>query len=149
MTLALALALALVALTFMLVLALWYVNNSQVGGGGGGGLSGNAPFSLIGDSIGSGINVSYADVINAPDPTKQQFNPSKGPTYYGHSIPLAFEDHLPGPLWGEPNSPHHLNAKCSPKCCPSPYSCDHGCLCVDQKGMRDAAKKLIKIPQST
>jgi hypothetical protein len=101
-------------------------------------LSGNAPFASIRHNVGNGVKGSYANMINGPDPTKQKINPTKVllPTYYGHGIPLAPNMLAPGPLWGQSITPHHLNAKCSPECCPSPYSCDHGCLCVDQQGLR-------------
>jgi len=108
---------------------------SQVGGMY---LSGNAPFSQIHDNIGTGVKGSYANVVNGPDITKQKINPTKDPlpTYYGHGIPLASNMRSPGPFLEEPITPHHLNPKCSPECCPSPYSCDHGCLCVDQQGLK-------------
>lgn len=101
-------------------------------------LSGSAPFASIHDNIGKGVNGSYAGVTNGSDPTKQRFIKNADTfTYYGHGIPL--DPVKPGPLWGDPITPHHLNPQCSPGCCPSPYSCDHGCLCVDQQGLRDKA----------
>ena len=110
--------------------------SQQVGGSRTTRLSGNAPFSLLGQNISDGVQGSYAGIINGPDPTKQQLSPTDLPlpTYYGHSIPLL--PVTPGPFDTPPITPHHLNAKCSPECCPSPYSCDHGCLCVDQIGLR-------------
>ena len=103
---------------------------------GGGTLSGNAPFGLIDDFVGKGVKGSYAKILNGPDETKQQLQPtlSPKPTFYGHSIPLIPQ--VPGKFWGNPITPHHKNPKCAPECCPSPYSCDKGCLCVDQIGLR-------------
>jgi hypothetical protein len=106
-------------------------------------LSGNAPFASIYDSIGDGVPGSYAGKPNNTERTNpHQLHPTERPlpTYYGHGIPLPHEMLKPGKVWGQHASPHHLNPKCSPKCCPSPYSCDHGCLCVDQRAMRDALK---------
>jgi hypothetical protein len=99
-------------------------------------LSGNAPFSLIDTHMGTGVKGTYANIINGPDETKQMIKPTSTPliTYYGHGIPLYPVQ--PGKFDQAPMSPHHLNPKCSPDCCPSPYSCDKGCLCVDQKGLR-------------
>jgi hypothetical protein len=100
-------------------------------------LAGNAPFSLVDDYIGKGIKGSYANIINGPDETKQKLNPTEKPrmTFYGHSIPLVPQE--PGKFWGIPMTPHHKNPKCAPECCPSPYSCDKGCLCVDIDGLRN------------
>lgn len=140
-------------LIVVLILA-WKVNVppkklfTQLGGSraGSGMLSGNAPFSLLGQDMGQGVQGSYAGVINGPDPTKQILYPyslkSPLPTYYGHSLPL--KPATPGPFVDSPITPHHLNAKCSPDCCPSPYSCDHGCLCVDQLGLKHGEHDRLK-----
>ena len=103
---------------------------------GGGKLSGNAPFSLVNEFVGQGIKGSYANMINGPDETKQILTPTQNPlpTFYGHSIPLLPQS--PGKFIGQPITPHHKNPKCAPECCPSPYSCDKGCLCVDIDGLR-------------
>lgn len=103
--------------------------------GGSGGMA--QVFSSLEDDIGKGVPGSYSMVKNGPDPTKPQYVANKGellPTYYGHGIPLIPQP--PGPFDGSPITPHHLNAKCSPSCCPSPYSCDKGCLCVDLEGLK-------------
>ena len=117
-------------LILLILCALYSVKVNQRGG---------APFSELDKYVGKGVPGSYANIKNGPDPTKQQFKVVKHknplPTYYGHGIPLKTQK--PGAFWGEPITPHHTNPICSLKCCPSPYSCDHGCLCVDQKGFRN------------
>ena len=106
-------------------------------------LSGTAPFSGLDDHIGDGVHASYDNIINAePTQTKRLTNPLTPigtllPTYQGHSLPLTPVDNTT--LWGPPITPHYLNVRCSPECCPSPYSCDHGCLCIDQSGLRKGA----------
>lgn len=101
----------------------------------------SGPFSKIGAFVGEGLSGTWDNKINGPDTTKQQLNRSEHPlmTYYGHSVPLLDEVRQPGDFDSMPITPHSLNPKCAPECCPSPYSCDHGCLCVDQDGLRDAA----------
>jgi hypothetical protein len=97
---------------------------------------GGRPFSDINTHMGKGVPGSYADIPNGPDPTKQQYAAKKDqllPTYYGHGIPL--HTRAPGPFEGPPLTSHAFNPKCSPDCCPSPYSCDKGCLCVDIRGL--------------
>jgi len=133
LTSGLAAAIAAVAAVVIMAVVLSYLLAPQSGG---------RPFSEIGQDIGEGVPGSYSNRPNPADPTKPILYPGLGllPTYYGHGIPL--ETPAPGPLDPTvgPLSPHHLNPKCSPRCCPSPYSCDHGCLCVDTKGIADAAK---------
>lgn len=51
-------------------------------------------------------------------------------TYYGHDIPLSHEDRKPGKIENPLQISHNLGVRCSPDCCPSPYSCDRGCLCT-------------------
>lgn len=131
----------IITLLFAIVLLLLGAHfGSSVGQIGG---HGPTDFSVLDDYVGKGVPGSYANRINDPDPTKQMLFPTTDllPTYYGHGIPLTPHDRKPGPLYGKPITPHHLNAKCSPECCPSPYSCDHGCLCVDQSGLRKGAWK--------
>lgn len=125
----------MLAILTLLMLVVILVGASQQAQNGG------APFSGIGQHIGQGISGSYSNIVNGPDPTKQMIHPTKNPlpTYYGHGIPL--QPVQPGPFDSPPITPHNLNAKCSPECCPSPYSCDHGCLCVDQRGLRHGNKK--------
>lgn len=103
-----------------------------------GGQSGSKPFSKISEDIGNGVPGSYSGQPNGPDPTKPRYTAPKGqlvPTYYGFGIPLADNYRFPGPFEGPRLTSHHFNPKCAPECCPSPYSCDRGCLCVDTKGL--------------
>jgi hypothetical protein len=106
--------------------------NRQVGGRQVGG----RPFSDIDAHIGEGVPGSYGNIVNGPDLTKPQYTAKKDvvlPTYYGHGIPLY--DRAPGPFESQRLSSHYFNPKCAPECCPSPYSCDKGCLCVDMTGL--------------
>lgn len=96
---------------------------------------GGAPFSLLTDDIGKGVPGSYSGIPAGPDLRKQIYVAPLGalvPTYYGNGIPLV--DRPPG-IFENRVTPHH-NPKCAPECCPSPYSCDRGCLCVDLKGLK-------------
>lgn len=105
------------------------------------------PFSGIEEDMGHGVPGSYSGQPNGPDPTKQQYHAPKGklvPTYYGHGIPLKDNDRFPGPFEGPRLTSHHFNPKCAPECCPSPYSCDRGCLCVDTKGLGWKAHEPVK-----
>jgi hypothetical protein len=108
---------------------------SPIMSGGAGGMA--QVFSGLRDDISKGVPGSYSNVQNGPDPTKQKYTTKTAellPTFYGHGIPLVSQP--PGPFDGVPLTSHHFNAKCSPECCPSPYSCDKGCLCVDLEGLK-------------
>jgi len=94
------------------------------------------PFADIGQSIGNGVPGSYDGKNNLPSDRNPKW-PIAGfnfgqpdPTHYGHGIPQRSEDHKPGPMWNPLLTFHNLNVRCSPKCCPSPYSCDKGCICT-------------------
>lgn len=95
---------------------------------------GGRPFANIGQSIGTGVPGSYDGRNNLPSDREWPiagFNFGQpDPTHYGHGIPQASEDHKPGPMWNPLLTVHNLNVRCSPKCCPSPYSCDKGCVCT-------------------
>lgn len=95
-------------------------------------------FSEITDDISDGNPISLSNKDNLPGVAslerphydKQNF------TFWGHGIPLAGETKL-GKFYGQRiPTLSAMNLTCSPKCCPSPYSCDHGCLCYqrDRKG---------------
>lgn len=134
----------------VVVLMLWTLTLGPTSQDGGApadpqlkGLSGTAPFSGLDNHIGDGVHASYDNILNGePEHTKRITNPLTPigtllPTYQGHSLPLTPVGNTT--LWGPPITPHHLNVKCAPECCPSPYSCDHGCLCIDQDGLRKGA----------
>lgn len=90
------------------------------------------PFSYLTEDISDGNPASYAKVVNKGSLRyDRRMEHGDGiATFYGHGIPLAHETRLPGPFdKGSLLLPHNLNPKCSPECCPSPYSCDRGCLC--------------------
>ena len=98
------------------------------------------PFSYMDEDIGQGVPGSMSGVHNkaaAPvaEPVCNKNQPER--VYYGHGVPLRYEDRAPGPLVDNNGTlhMHHLCVDCKPECCPSPYSCDHGCLCaaLDQK----------------
>jgi hypothetical protein len=60
---------------------------------------------------------------------------------YGHGVPLKHEHRLTlaveDPLLITQNS----GLACSLSCCPSPYSCDKGCLCGNQETIKMNLKK--------
>lgn len=130
-----------VIVTIVLIVMYFAISSQQKGGAPADPQLQNVsgPFSGIGSFIGDGVCSSWDNKPNGPDRKKPQLNPTDQPlmTYYGHGIPL--DPSPPGDFDGMPITPHNLNPKCAPECCPSPYSCDHGCLCIDQDGMRDAA----------
>lgn len=95
-------------------------------------------FSEITDDISTGNNASWSNKKNIsgphhasrPEYTEQKF------TFWGHGVPLAHETKL-GKQYGQKiPTLSGMNLKCSPDCCPSPYSCDGGCVCYhrDRKG---------------
>lgn len=62
-------------------------------------------------------------------------------TYQGHMIPLETPA---APLNHADQSMFiFANNKCDPSCCPSPYSCDKGCVCLT-----DEQKNLMSGPGS-
>lgn len=103
-------------------------------------LGGGKPFSDVGEYL-TGIPDSVDGQPALPDTRKwaaDGYNfgiPAK--TYYAHGIPLKHEDRAPGPTYYPMQHGHNLkpSPKCSPKCCPSPYSCDHGCVCTTMENM--------------
>ena len=53
-------------------------------------------------------------------------------TYFGSGIPIATDQTCTYESDGE--SMFYLkNFRCAPECCPSPYSCDNGCVCIFEK----------------
>lgn len=83
-------------------------------------------FSDINMSIAEGNPISWAGIKNQPGDKRPQYNQNPNLVFQGHNFPLARETYQP--LKGENTLVTH-KMKCSPDCCPSPYSCDHGCLC--------------------
>jgi len=54
-------------------------------------------------------------------------------TFHGQ-IPLSYETHRSYKgLKLNPESVFNKNPVCDPACCPSTYSCDHGCVCLYNK----------------
>lgn len=97
---------------------------------------GMPPFSDINKSTMYGVPSSIDQQLNLPTDRKpwpirtgSEFG-QPNHTYYGHGIPLQHEDIQPGKIWNPLLTYHNLNLKCSPDCCPSPYSCDKGCVCT-------------------
>ena len=97
-------------------------------------LEGFRPFSYLGENIKDGNSASWADRVN-PYINKDQFTPYNQPmyVYQGSSAPLL---HQMKPTTIPKDTMFYLaNAKCSPECCPSPYSCDTGCVCMGPKNI--------------
>lgn len=121
------------ALILIIIIALATSSPLIQWGGSGSGSGSSRPFSNIGEDIGQGVTGSYSGRPNGPTDRLRALgeNTSQKPpmTYYGHGIPLKAGERSPGPFLNPLKTPHHKSPKCSPKCCPSPYSCDHGCVC--------------------
>lgn len=102
-------------------------------------------FSFIEDDMGDGVPNSYSRKPHPPQPDRPKFNKAlhsstvnPPPTFYGHGAPLRPDP--PKPFENPLPLPHHLNLECSPECCPSPYSCDRGCVCASVESI----SKLVK-----
>lgn len=54
------------------------------------------------------------------------------PTYFGSGIPIKTDEVCTRETDGE-SMFYFKNFRCSPDCCPSPYSCDGGCVCAFEK----------------
>ena len=86
------------------------------------------------EDISQGVPVSYSGQINTPGRVPRPQKQNSIYTYYGHGIPLITTK--PGPIQNPLLLPHNMGLRCAPECCPSPYSCDHGCLCADLRHMK-------------
>lgn len=49
--------------------------------------------------------------------------------YQGSPLPLAYEARASPPP--KDSMFYFARHRCAPECCPSPYSCSHGCVCFD------------------
>lgn len=114
------------------IFCLWFLQPTSKQNGGGD-LSLN--FSPMTDDISQGNPVSWSGRENLPGHhSGNEFADQPALTFWGSGIPLTHETRLgiPDPVVRPRDRIHTLssaNVKCSPECCPSPYSCDHGCLC--------------------
>ena len=65
----------------------------------------------------------------------------------GEEAPLNLKYKSGPPVDGDSNSPNAMfmfaHNKCHPGCCPSSYSCDHGCVCTTEKQRDFIANKGI------
>ena len=92
------------------------------------------PFSYLTEDISDGMNGSWSKRENVGSRRwNARIEHGDGiPTFYGHGIPLLYEQRLPGKSDQEPMLiAHNLNPKIAPECCPSPFSTDRGCLCYN------------------
>lgn len=81
--------------------------------------------SPIEDDIKQGNPASWSGRPNPPGKGEELDNPQI--VYQGTPLPLAYETRL---ATSPVDSMFYLaRYRCSPDCCPSPYSCDHGCVC--------------------
>lgn len=120
------------AIGLIYIMSPWLMQNfSQRQHGGNLG----AYFSEITDDISKGNAVSWSNRKNSPGPhAGNEFADQPAFTFWGSGIPLIHETRLgiPDPVIRKKHRIETLssaNLRCSPECCPSPYSCDHGCLC--------------------
>src|SRR3989338_2420843 len=102
----------------------WILNNVREGFGTRG-IYGNIQSSSIDDDISQGNSSSWSRRPNPLGKGPELDNPQI--VYQGTPLPLAYETRLATP---PADSMFYLaRHRCSPDCCPSPYSCDHGCVC--------------------
>ena len=113
----------LILLLIVLVTPILTANKIQSGG-----------MSTLSEDISQGVPVSYSGQINTPGRVPRPQKQNSIYTYYGHGIPLITTK--PGPIQNPLLLPHNMGLRCAPECCPSPYSCDHGCLCADLRHMK-------------
>ena len=91
-------------------------------------------FSPVEDDVSHGNPISWSKRPNMLVTPRPQYNTGNltDVAFHAHGIPLDYEtyrtkkDSNPNTLIDTLSS---RNIKCEPGCCPSPYSCDHGCLC--------------------
>jgi len=79
-------------------------------------------YSAIEDDIGDGNPISWSKRPNKEGKKTEKINPK----FLVQGTPTPLSDrkvNIPNDMFV---FSHH---KCSPKCCPSPYSCSHGCVC--------------------
>lgn len=146
----------LIGLIFVLLLTnnplLPYVTVNNLQRGGSSLPSGlDVPFSNTEkDQPYSGNTISWTGKPNYPDPVRREHPsyldmsvPTNNVTFWGHGLPLVYETKsaYPDPSkYKEYDSDLELRDKtlsgknliCSPDCCPSPYSCDRGCVCYSR-----------------
>lgn len=123
----------ILTLVVILLAMLWLFKGSRSLGQSGGGLELN--FSDLTDDISKGNPISWSARQNLPGPhSGTEFAETPAFTFWGSGIPLTHETRVgkPDPVIRPQDRIHTLssaNLRCSPECCPSPYSCDHGCVC--------------------
>jgi hypothetical protein len=123
----------LALVSIFLLLSLHVRRDSQYGGATMG------PFSYLNEDISDGIDGSWSKRENIGSARwNARIEHGDGiPTFYGHGIPLLYEQRLPGKFSEEPMLiAHNLNPKIAPECCPSPFSTDRGCLCYNTLNSR-------------
>jgi len=91
------------------------------------------PFSYLGEDISQGNCVSKSRQHNVYIPKDKVFRSSPKYVYFGTPNPLV---HQMRPMSPPKNSMFYFaNYKCAPECCPSPYSCSGGCVCIGPKNI--------------
>ena len=89
------------------------------------------PFSYLDEDISQGVPVSLSDRPNQYGRQDGRFPESPDHVYFGTPNPLFNEfRRMKSP---EDSMFYFKDFKCSPECCPSPYSCSGGCVCAFRK----------------
>jgi hypothetical protein len=138
-----------IIITLVLVLALGVIilashTTGQHGGAVALGFSQVEPNSNVvrTDTVGYGVPFNWDDRPNLPGGRRPLLNPRYRPgsgvtttssplmTFYGTPPPVGYEQRQPGPFYDPMLDTANAGLVCAPECCPSPYSCSHGCVCT-------------------
>jgi hypothetical protein len=121
-------------LWLLLFLAILYLYNNQEGF-----TNYKLSYGALDNDIAIGNPVSWSNRINRfVDKNKKMDGPFS--VYQGTPIPLKYEDRMQ--KLPKNSMFYFANYKCSPECCPSPYSCDHGCVCFSNYSVNYGEKPL-------
>lgn len=113
-----------ISLMFIIILC-FFTNRKMV--------EGFRPFSYLGEDIRQGNPYSTSDRPNIYIPKDKKFCNSPRYTYFGTPNPLL---HQMKPMTAPRDSMFYFrDYKCAPECCPSPYSCSGGCVCIGAKNL--------------
>ena len=86
------------------------------------------PFSYLGEDISQGNCRSRSGEYNVYISKDKVFKSQPKYVYFGSPNPLL---HQMKPMSPPEDSMFYFsNYKCAPECCPSPYSCSGGCVCI-------------------
>ena len=91
------------------------------------------PFSYLGEDISQGNCLSRSGEPTVYIRKDKVFDSQPKHVYFGSPNPLL---HQMKPMSPPCDSMFYFaNYKCSPECCPSPYSCSSGCVCIGAKNI--------------